>query len=78
MVSKKGKRKIEYAGAVYYWYVSVNRHGEYRHGHRIHIISDDKKVHLQYPFIDTEAPVTPQMIRNHLKEHYDIGKETDI
>lgn len=65
MVSGKNKRKIVYEETDYYWYVSVNEHG-----HRVHIISDDKKVHLEYYFLDTEVPVTPQDIRNHLKEYY--------
>lgn len=64
MVSNKNKRKIEYGGESYYWYVRVDDSG-----HRVHIISDDKKVHLEYPFIDTEIPVTPQDIRNYLKEY---------
>ena len=65
MVSKKNKRKIVYEGINYYWYVRVDELG-----HRVHIISDDKKVHLEYPFFDTELPVTPRNIRNHLKEYY--------
>lgn len=65
MVSKKNKRKIEYGGMRYYWYVRVNRFG-----HRVHILSDDKKVHLEYPFPDTEISITPQEIRKHLKEYF--------
>ena len=65
MVSGKNKRKIVYEGTSYYWYVRVNEHR-----HRVHIISDDKKVHLEYRFSDTEVPVTPQDIRDHLKEYY--------
>ena len=65
MVSKKNKRKIVYEGTNYYWYVRVDELS-----HRVHIISDDKKVHLEYPFFDTELPVTPRNIRNHLKEYY--------
>jgi len=64
MVFKKNKRKIEYEGTCYYWYVSVNNDG-----HKVHILSEDKKVHLEYPFLDTEIPVTPQDIRKHLKEY---------
>ena len=64
MVSRKNKRVIEYKGTTYYWYVRINDHS-----HRIHIVSDDKKVHLEYPFSDTEVPVTPQEIRKHLKEY---------
>ena len=63
-VSKKNKRKIEYEGTVYYWYVRIGDRG-----HRVNIISGDKKVHLEYPFPDTEVPVTPQEIREHLKKY---------
>ncbi len=66
MVSGKNKRKIVYEGTNYYWYVRVNEHR-----HRVLIISYDKKVHLEYPFLDTEIPVTPQDIRNHLKKYFD-------
>ena len=65
MVLKKNKRKIEYEGICYYWYVRVNDNG-----HRVYIVSEDKKVHLEYPFLDTEIPVTPQDIRKHLNEYY--------
>lgn len=66
MVAKDNKRKIEYAGITYYWYVRINDRG-----HRVHILSEDKKVYLEYPFLDTEIPITPQTIRKHLKEYYD-------
>ncbi|MDE7416678.1 MAG: hypothetical protein K2N44_10345 [Lachnospiraceae bacterium] len=65
MVLQNNKRKIEYEGTCYYWYVRVNDYG-----HRVYIVSEDKKVHLEYPFLDTEIPVTPQEIRKHLKEYY--------
>lgn len=65
MVSKRDKRKIVYEGKNYYWYVRVNEHG-----HRVHVISADKKVHFEFPFLDTEIPITPKEIRNHLKEHF--------
>lgn len=65
MVSQKKKRKTEYEGVIYYWYVIITDHS-----HRVHIISCDKKVHLEYPFPDTEVPVTPQDIRKHLKEYH--------
>ena len=67
MVSKKGKRKIEYEGKIYYWYVRIGTNG-----HRVHILSEDKKIHLEYPFLDTEVPITPQVIRDHLKAYYDV------
>lgn len=65
MVSKKNKHKIEYEETTYYWYVRVNDNG-----HRVHIISDDKKIHLEYPFLDSEIPVTPSEVRNHLREYH--------
>lgn len=65
MVSKKSTRKLEYEGINYYWYVRVNDLG-----HRVHIMSEDKKLHLIYPFTDTEVPITSQDIRKHLKEYY--------
>lgn len=64
MVYSKNKRKIEYDGNTYYWYVRITGCG-----HRVHILSGDKKVHLEFPFLDTQAPVTPQDIRNHLREY---------
>lgn len=64
MVHSKNKRKIEYGGNTYYWYVRITNRG-----HRVHILSNDKKVHLEYPFLDTDVPVTPQDIRNHLRDY---------
>lgn len=65
MVSKKSTRKLEYEGNNYYWYVRVDDLG-----HKVHIMSEDKKLHLVYPFTDTEVPVTSQDIRKHLQEYY--------
>lgn len=71
MVSKKGKRKIIFDDSVYYWYIKISDNS-----HRLHIISDDKKLHLEYPFIDTELPVTPEIIATHLKEYFDSNNTT--
>ncbi|MDE6781837.1 MAG: hypothetical protein K2J40_10315 [Ruminococcus sp.] len=68
MVSEKGKRKIIFDDSVYYWYVRIENNS-----HRIHIISNDKKLHLKYPFIDTQLPVTPQLIKNYLKEYFNVA-----
>lgn len=65
MISRKGKRRIEYEGNLYYWYVRVNDRG-----HRVHILSEDRKIHLEYPFLDTELPVTPKEIRDRLKAYH--------
>ena len=70
MIWKKGKRKIEYEGKFYYWYVRIGANG-----HRVHVLSEDKKIHLEYPFPDTEVPITPQTVREYLNAYYDIHSE---
>lgn len=65
MVSKKGKRRFIYNDSVYYWYIKITNNE-----HKVHIISDDKKLHLEYPFLDTEVSVTPQVVKNHLEEYF--------
>ncbi|RHR49404.1 hypothetical protein DWX10_21970 [Clostridium sp. AF18-27] len=65
MISKKGKRRMEYNGAVYYWFVRKNREGV----PRIHILSEDKKVNLEFPLFDSEASTTRQEIERLLKQH---------
>jgi hypothetical protein len=57
-INKTGKRKIVVDGKEYYWFVRVENDGS----HRIHIITDDKKINLVYPMPDTEASVTPEYI----------------
>ena len=66
MISQKGKRKLIYEGEIFCWFVQVNSTGS----HRIHIMSEDKKVHLKRPFLDTEVPVTPAYIRKLLEEYF--------
>lgn len=63
MLNKKGKRKLEYDGRVFYWFVRIDDAG-----HRIHIISEEG-THWVYPFLDTEVPVTPGYIRSLLRKH---------
>lgn len=65
MISPKGKRKLTYEGENFCWFVRVNSTGS----HRIHIMSEDKKVHLEHPFLDTEVPVTPAYVRKLLEEY---------
>ena len=69
MVSKKGKRKIVYDDRVYYWYVRVTEGS-----HRIHIVSEDKKIRICSPFCDTEESVTPATVRGILEKHF-VEKE---
>ena len=62
MVLKKGKRKLIYNGTVFYWYVRNNLEGI----PRIHILSEDKKINLEFSLFDKELPVTPKEIRVNL------------
>lgn len=66
MVSKKGKRKIEYEGKSFYWFVRTNDMGILK----IHILSDDKKINLEYPMFDSEVPVTPSYIKKLLDDYF--------
>jgi len=68
-VSKKGKRKFEYEGKLFYWFVRSNDSGKFR----IHILSEDKKINLDYPMFDSEVPVTPLYIRQLLDDYFTQG-----
>ncbi len=65
-VSLKGKRKHIYNNETYYWFVRKNGEGI----PRIHIISDDKKIHLERAMFDTEVPVTGAYINILLDEYF--------
>ena len=65
MVSAKGKRKIVVSGKVYFWLVRKNERGI----PRIHIMSEDKKIMIERPVLDTEVPVTPSYIEKLIKEN---------
>lgn len=67
MISTKGKRKIDYKGTPFYWFVRSNGVGILR----IHILSEDKKINLEYPLFDSEVSVTPAYIRHLLDEHFE-------
>lgn len=73
MVSGKKKRRIEYEGISCFWYVRVDERG-----HRVHILSDDKKSHLEAPFLDTELPVTPREVRARLKEYWERQRRAGL
>lgn len=66
MVSKKGKRKIVYEGKIFYWFVRTNDDRRLR----IHILSEDKKINLEYHPFDSEVPVTSSYIRQLLDEFF--------
>ncbi|WP_154662802.1 hypothetical protein [Ruminococcus albus] len=50
---------------MFYWYVRVT---EGRH--RIHVISEDKKIRICSPFRDTEESVTSAAVRALIDKHY--------
>lgn len=65
MISGKGKRLLEYNMEKYYWFVRSDRTGTMK----IHILSEDKRIILEYPVFDKEVPVTPAYIRKLLEDH---------
>ena len=70
MVSKKGKRKIEYNDNIFYWYVRKNSEGN----PRIHILSEDKRINLEFAPFDTELPVTPKEIKEKIESYFNENK----
>ena len=64
-INLKGKRKIIFNDEVYYWFVKAEKDGS----HKIHIMTEDKKIKKEYPMFDTEVPVTPAYIRKLLEDH---------
>lgn len=70
MVSKKGKRKIEYNDNIFYWYVSKKPDGNTK----IHILSEDKRINLEFAPFDAELPVTPKEIKTKLERYFDENK----
>ena len=63
-VSSKHKRKFEFKGQTYYWFVRIESDGS----HRIHILSDDKKFNQAFSMPDTELSITPSYIRRLLEQ----------
>lgn len=57
-INTKGKRKIIFNNEVYYWFVKIEKDGS----HRIHILTEDKKINRVYLMVDTEVSVTPSYI----------------
>ena len=67
MVSKKGKKKFVYEGKNFYWFVRANPNGV----PRIHILSEDKKINLEYPLFDREIPATAAYVKHLLKVYFE-------
>lgn len=66
MVSKKNKRIIKYEGQIFYWFIRMNNSKI----PRIHILSEDKKINVEYSLFDREIPVTPSYVKQLLKEYF--------
>ena len=66
MISKKGKRKVVYEDKVFYWFVRANSDGI----PKIHILSEDKKINLEYPLFDREVSVLSVYVLQLLKEYF--------
>ena len=64
MISEKGKRKLEYQGKMYYWYIKKDTNGF----PKIRIISDDKKLQLTHGF-DREMMISSAYIKETLRKH---------
>jgi len=64
MISTKRKRKLEYQGIKYYWYIKKDSD----HISRIHIMSEDKSLQLVRGF-DREIGIGTQYIRDLLSRH---------
>lgn len=71
MVSKKGKRKIEYNGILFYWFIRKNSFDI----PKIHILSEDKKIHLEYSLFDSDVSTTKKEIERLLHRYFN-SKET--
>jgi len=65
MISKKGKRKLEYDGEMYYWYIKKSNAGY----PKIHISSEDKNLQLVCGF-DKELPIGSPYIKEILQKHF--------
>lgn len=66
MISTKGKRKVNFGGETFYWYVKKNAMGS----PKIHISSEDKKVRWEYGF-DREMTVDNGYIKKLLETHFE-------
>lgn len=67
MVLKKGKRAVEYDGNLFYWFVRASDAGILR----IHILSEDKSINLEYSLFNSEVAVTPVYIKHLLNSYFE-------
>jgi len=70
MVSKKGKRKFEYNGKTFYRFVRADADGI----PRLHILSDDRKINLEYPLSDREISNVSSYVKELLTDYFSKTK----
>lgn len=66
MINEKGKKKLEFQGENYYWFVRKDTDGS----PKLHIISADKKLQLKYG-LDKEMTISAAYIKDVLQKHYE-------
>ncbi len=66
MISKKGKRKIIFRGQTFYWYIKKDEVGY----PCVFVFSEDKRLRLKAPLIDSEAIGGPVDAADLLKVHF--------
>lgn len=64
MIATKGKRKLEYDGINYYWYIKKDSDLI----PRIHVVSEDKALQLTFSF-DREMGIGTQYVKELLAKH---------
>jgi len=69
MINEKGKRKLEFQGENYYWYIKKDMNGR----PNIHILSADKKLQLKCGF-DKEITIGPAYIKKELQRYFDSDR----
>ncbi len=67
MVSKKGKRKLEYNNMIFYWFIRANSEGL----PILHILSEDKKINLECALFDREIPNVVTYVKQVLRDYFE-------
>lgn len=66
MISTKRKRKLEYKGIHYYWYIKKDSD----HIPRIYVVSEDKTLRLTFSF-DSEIGIGTQYVKKLLEKYWE-------
>lgn len=72
MINTKRKRKIVFREKTFYWYIKKDETG-YPH---IVVFSEDKKIRLNAPLIDSESIGGPRDVAELLEAYYKKCKES--